>query len=57
MALAQDIRHSKTSTEVVNEKRGGSVFKWNYRMLGSDCNKTPDRANPLLGRKDVKYFP
>jgi hypothetical protein len=56
MMVAQDIRHSKTSTEVVNEKRGGSVFKRSYRMLGSDCNETPDRANPLLGRKDVEYF-
>jgi hypothetical protein len=45
------IRHSKTSAEVVNEKKGGGVFKWGYRMLGRDWNKAPPGAHLCCAEK------
>jgi hypothetical protein len=36
MTVAQSNRHSKTSGEVVNEKKERSDFNGTYRMLGRD---------------------
>jgi hypothetical protein len=45
MTLAQSIRHSKASREVVNEKKEGSDFDDTYRMLGGDWHEVPDKED------------
>jgi hypothetical protein len=42
MTVAQSICHSKTSAEVVNEKRDGTCFNGAYWMLGKDWNEARD---------------
>jgi hypothetical protein len=43
MMVAQSIRHSKTSGEVVNEKREGRDFNGTYWMLGKDSKEARDK--------------
>jgi hypothetical protein len=42
MTVAQSNRHSKTSAEVVNEKKGCTDFNSAYWMLGRDWNEAPE---------------
>jgi hypothetical protein len=42
MTAAQNNRHSKTTVEVVNEKREARDFNRAYRMLGRDRNEAPE---------------
>src|SRR5208337_1127149 len=45
MAVAQSIRNSKTSAEVVNEKKGPHFFNCAYCMMGRDWKNALDKED------------
>jgi hypothetical protein len=58
MMMTQGIRHSKTSREVVNEKRDEKMahdFFRDHWMWGADWNEAPDQENRSQESEELQH--